>query len=85
MKYKYNKYPIGGDPDNSKVLALDEALNFLFKWSVPMVGWGFRDCSRKLRNNKLYSLNFNNIEIFAKNHILPRTTIVIDDWDDLTF
>ena len=85
MKDKYRNFPIGGDPDTNKVVALDETLivhiNGEQKWLVGAI----ETVSRKIRLDILPERNSQNLEIFVKNHILPGTTIVTDGWAGYNF
>lgn len=85
MKDKYRNFPIGGDPDTHKVVALDETptihINGEQQWWVGAI----ETVSRKIRIDILPAGNAQNLEIFVKNHILPGTTFVTDGWTGYNF
>ena len=72
MKDKYRNFKIGEDPDQDKILAIDEIY-------IPMgLVWEIETKSRKMRFYILPQRNSLNLKIFVNNHIKPWTTIVTD-------
>ena len=85
IKDKYRKYPIGGDPDTHKVVALDERLIIHINGEQQWLVGTIETVSRKIRIDILPARNAQNLEIFVKSHILPGTTIVTDGWAGYNF